>query len=253
MKEAQTSNFLCALSPSNGKAKPLCGYQESTQQSPKPPLPWRYPLPPPHFPLSPKPQGHCELTSLSRDQKTESYPYSSNPLLSHHAIKYALRPLTSGVRGASAPCSNTALPAPAKGPINRGESQDSQEAKLTASKFLSRSRWNKVRNQPKVKVIVVSLQQHNAVSITNHNLNNRKISWPSINLYNLYLCKPGCSFYWVLTCCSASHCVLCDPATKNTLRMELALTSWNNVNYVDFSNGAFLKRTYFSNKCISVQ
>lgn len=31
MKEAQTSNFLCALSPSNGKAKPLCGYQESTQ------------------------------------------------------------------------------------------------------------------------------------------------------------------------------------------------------------------------------
>lgn len=45
--------------------------------------------------------------------------YSSNPPLSHHAIKYALQPLTSQFRRNPAPSSNTTRPTPTKGPIKK--------------------------------------------------------------------------------------------------------------------------------------
>lgn len=75
-KEAQTSNFLCEHLQQNGKAKPLCGYQKSDPIVPQATPALTIPSSTnPHPPLSSqlKPQGHCELTSLSRDQKTESY------------------------------------------------------------------------------------------------------------------------------------------------------------------------------------
>lgn len=72
--------------------------------------------PPPTF-LSAQAPGPLWVNLTQPWPENRVVSYSSNPLLSHHAIKYALQPLTSQVRETPPPSSNTALPTPTKGPI----------------------------------------------------------------------------------------------------------------------------------------
>lgn len=74
--------------------------------------------PPPTF-LSAQAPGPLWVNLTQPWPENRVVSYSSNPLLSHHAIKYALQPLTSQVRETPPPSGSTTLPTSTKGPIKK--------------------------------------------------------------------------------------------------------------------------------------
>lgn len=102
-REGQTAQRLSEISPIVPQATPALAI----------------PSPTPPFSSQLKPQGHLWVNLAQPWPENRVISYSSNPLLSHHAIKYALQPLTSQVRTTPPPSSNTTLPTPTEGPIKK--------------------------------------------------------------------------------------------------------------------------------------
>lgn len=116
-REGQTSLRLSEIRPIVPQATPALAVPSPT------------PSPPPTF-LSAWGPGPLWVNLAQPWPENRVISYSSNPPLSHHAIKYASQPLTSQVR-ATPPCSsNAALPAPTWGTHKEDRGQDSLAAEL---------------------------------------------------------------------------------------------------------------------------